>query len=188
MTISDKNMNYKIIDKQTYTGVECSGIFRKVVNVPLLWRQELMWQHWKSFRKILVRSFILIFCIYSQRYLIPERITEWGIFGRPKKLICYDQINPAQYIFHEDTETCTPVYTVYNVDYHVFYKDCAEDIRKAKETREYLLDMANHPNWFDASYISWLSYDSLNIELPDGHLFLHRLSTGEGIMKKTDSF
>ena len=29
----------------------------------------------------------------------------------------------------------------------------------------------NHPNWFDASYISWLSYDSLNIELPDGHLF-----------------
>ena len=33
------------------------------------------------------------------------------------------------------------------------------------------LVIANHPNWFDASYISWLSYDSLNIELPDGHLF-----------------
>ena len=32
-------------------------------------------------------------------------------------------------------------------------------------------DMENHPNWFDASYISWLSYDSMNIELPDGHLF-----------------
>ena len=28
----------------------------------------------------------------------------------------------------------------------------------------------NHPNWFDASYISWLSYDSLNVELPDGYL------------------
>ena len=26
-------------------------------------------------------------------------------------------------------------------------------------------------NWFDASYISWLSYDSLNIELPDGYLY-----------------
>ena len=25
--------------------------------------------------------------------------------------------------------------------------------------------------WFDASYISWLSYDSLNIELPDGYLY-----------------
>lgn len=30
--------------------------------------------------------------------------------------------------------------------------------------------MVNHPNWFDTSYISWLSYDSLNIELPDGYL------------------
>ncbi len=27
-------------------------------------------------------------------------------------------------------------------------------------------------NWFDASYISWLSYDSLNIELPDANMFL----------------
>ena len=34
-----------------------------------------------------------------------------------------------------------------------------------------MLDAANHPNWFDASYISWLSYDSLNLELPDGNLY-----------------
>ena len=32
-------------------------------------------------------------------------------------------------------------------------------------------DAAGHPNWFDASFIPWLSYDSMNIELPDGHLF-----------------
>ena len=44
-------------------------------------------------------------------------------------------------------------------------------MEKAKTTREYGLDPANHPNWFDASYISWLSYDSLNIELPDGFLY-----------------
>ena len=31
--------------------------------------------------------------------------------------------------------------------------------------------MQNHPNRFDAPYISWLSYDSLYIELPDGFLF-----------------
>ena len=42
---------------------------------------------------------------------------------------------------------------------------------KAKKTREYGLDMENHPNWFDASCIPWLSYDSLHIELPDGYLF-----------------
>ena len=52
-----------------------------------------------------------------------------------------------------------------------FYASALRDVEEAKKTREYGLDMANHPNWFDASFISWLSYDSLNIELPDGHLY-----------------
>jgi chloramphenicol O-acetyltransferase type A len=51
-----------------------------------------------------------------------------------------------------------------------FYRNAIKDVEDAKKTREYGLDMMNHPNWFDASYISWLSYDSLNIELPDGYL------------------
>ena len=88
-----------------------------------------------------------------------------------EELICYDVINPIQYVFHEDTETCTPVYSSYNEDYQVFYSDALKDIEKAKESREYGLDSANHPNWFDASYISWISYDSLNVELPDGFLY-----------------
>ena len=87
------------------------------------------------------------------------------------ELICYDVINPTQYVFHDDTETCTPVYSKYYADYDKFYAAALQDIEKAKQTREYGLDMANHPNWFDASFIPWISYDSLNIELPDGHLF-----------------
>ena len=55
--------------------------------------------------------------------------------------------------------------------YEKFYASALRDVEEAKKTREYGLDMANHPNWFDASFISWLSYDSLNIELPDGHLY-----------------
>lgn len=94
-----------------------------------------------------------------------------GYLWQTDELICYDVINPTQYVFHEDTETCTPVYTEYNENYEKFY-DCAlRDIEDAKKTREYMLDMANHPNWFDASYISWLSYDSLNLELDNCHMF-----------------
>ena len=63
------------------------------------------------------------------------------------------------------------VHTTYYEDYEVFYWNAVNDVENAKRTREYRLDMMNHPNWFDASYISWLSYDSLNVELPDG--FLH---------------
>jgi chloramphenicol O-acetyltransferase type A len=63
------------------------------------------------------------------------------------------------------------VYTTYCEDYDTFYANALKDLEAAKKTREYGLDMANHPNWFDASYISWLSYDSMNLELPDGFLF-----------------
>jgi chloramphenicol O-acetyltransferase type A len=87
------------------------------------------------------------------------------------ELVCYDVINPTQYVFHEDTETCTPVYTLYNENYEEFYRAALADLERAKQTREYTLDPANHPNWFDASYIPWLSYDSLHIELPDGYLY-----------------
>ena len=94
-----------------------------------------------------------------------------GYLWQTQELICYDTINPTQYVFHEDTETCTPVYTTYYSDYETFYKNALADVEMAKKTREYMLDMENHPNWFDASYISWLSYDSFNVELPDGYLF-----------------
>ena len=87
------------------------------------------------------------------------------------ELICFDQINPTQYVFHEETETCTPVYTTYYEDYKKFYECALRDLEEAKKDAAYKLDPEGHPNWFDASYISWLSYDSMNIELPDGYLY-----------------
>ena len=71
------------------------------------------------------------------------------------------------------TETFTIVYTTYDPDYHTFYQRALQDMEKAKETREYGLDAANHPNWFDASCIPWISFDSLTIELPDGYLYFN---------------
>ena len=94
-----------------------------------------------------------------------------GYLWQSDELICYDVINPTQYVFHEDTETFTLVYTKYNENYEIFYNNTLNDVEEAKETREYMLDMVNHPNWFDASFIPWLSYDALNIELPDGNLY-----------------
>ncbi len=69
------------------------------------------------------------------------------------ELFCFDKINPIQYVFHEDTETCTIVYTSYDEDYEAFYEGAAKDVEKAKQTREYGLDSENHPNWFDASVV-----------------------------------
>ena len=105
-----------------------------------------------------------------------------GYLWQTEELVCYDVINPTQYVFHDDTETFTLVYTEYYADYAVFYSNALQDVEQAKKTRDYGLDLEHHPNWFDASCIPWLSYDSLHVELPDGYLFFARNIIRTGLM------
>ena len=164
-------MNYKNVDKETYyrKGVfkhftqdcKCSTSITARIDVT-----ELV-----KYSKMTNTKFYINFLYILSRALNSRDDYKMAYLWQSEELICYDVINPIQYVFHEDTETCTLVYTTYYEDYKVFYKKAIKDIEDAKETREYLLDAENHPNWFDASYISWLSYDSLNIELPDGYLY-----------------
>ena len=96
-------------------------------------------------------------------------------------------------MFHEDTETCTTVHSEYCEDYRRFYQNALSDLEEAKKNPDYSYDGEKYPNWFDASYISWLSYDSLNIELPDGYLYFppivnwgrYRKENGQWIMPLT---
>ena len=164
-------MSYKIINKETYyrKGVfrhfsedcKCSTSMTARIDVTKLVR----------YSKELKTKFYINFLYILSKVLNSRDDYKMGYLYQTNELICYDVINPTQYIFHEDTETCTPVYTEYDENYEKFYDNASKDIERAKNTRDYMLDMANHPNWFDASYIPWLSYDSLNIELPDGYLF-----------------
>lgn len=164
-------MNYRVIDKDTYyrKGVfrhfsedcKCSTSITARVDVT-----ELVHHSRATGTKFYINFLYLLSKVMNSR-----DDYKMGYHWQTEELICYDVIHPTQYVFHEDTETCTPVYTEYCEEYEQFYQNALQDIEHAKKTREYGLDMVNHPNWFDASYISWLSYDSLNIELPDGHLF-----------------
>ena len=164
-------MNYKVIDPEQYyrRGVyrhftedcKCSTSMTARVDVTRLQEQS----------KKTGTKFYINFLYILSKTLNSRDDYRMGYLWQTNQLICYDRINPTQYVFHEDTETCSPVYTEYQPDYPAFYRAALSDLEKAKQSREYGLDSANHPNWFDASYISWLSYDALNIELPDGYLF-----------------
>ena len=164
-------MNYRVIDKEKYyrKGVfrhfsedcKCSTSVTARIDVTALW----------AYSKKTDTKFYINFLYLLAKVLNSRDDYKMGYLWQTETLICYDKINPTQYIFHEDTETCTPVYTEYFEDYRTFYEACKKDIETAKESRTYGLDTEHHPNWFDASYISWISYDSLNIELPDGYLF-----------------
>lgn len=164
-------MNYKVVDMEKYyrRGVyrhftedcKCSTSITSKIDV-----SKLIEYSKKTNTKFYINFLYILAKVlnsredYRMQYLYDKR-----------QLIVFDKINPAHYIFHEDTETCTVVYTEYFEEYEKFYSYCAAEIEKAKQTRSYGLDPENHPNYFDASYISWLSYESLNVELPDGYLY-----------------
>ena len=164
-------MNYKVIDKDSYyrKGVfrhfsedcKCSTSMTARIDVTALAEHS----------RRTGTKFYLNFLYLLAKVLNSREDYRMGYLWQTEELICYDVIHPTQYVFHEDTETCTPVYTEYDPDYERFYAGALRDLERARQTRDYALDAAHHPNWFDASYISWLSYDSLNVELPDGYLY-----------------
>ncbi len=164
-------MNYTIVDKEKYyrKGVyrhfsedcKCSVSITARIDVTELYRKS------KATDTKFYLNFLYILC----KVLNSREDYRMGYLWQTDTLVCYDKINPVQYVFHDDTETCSIAYSEYYEDYKTFYNKALEDLEKAKQTHKYGLDSANHPNWFDASYISWLSYDSLNIELPDGYLY-----------------
>lgn len=163
-------MDYRVIDKESYYR---KGVFRHFTedckcSTSVTARIDVT--DLVSYSKKTDTKFYINFLYILSKVLNSREDYRMGYLWETDELICYDKINPIQYVFHEDTETCTPVYTEYFEDYDTFYIKALADVEEAKATREYMLDMAGHPNWFDASYISWLSYDSLNIELPDGYL------------------
>ena len=165
-------MDYKVIDQEQYYR---KGVFRHFsedckCSVSMTARVDVT--DLAAWSKQTRSKFYINFLYILSKVLNSRDDYKMAWLWETRELICYDQINPTQYVFHEDTETCTPVYTVYSEDYNAFYRNALADVEKAKHTREYGLDAANHPNWFDASYISWLSYDAMHIELPDGYLYL----------------
>ena len=164
-------MNYRTIDRESYyrKGVfrhfsedcKCSTSMTARIDVT-----DLVEYSQKTKTKFYINFLYILTKVMNSR-----EDYRMGYLWQTEELVCYDVINPTQYIFHDDTETFTLVYTEYYADYAVFYSNALQDVEQAKKTRDYGLDLEHHPNWFDASCIPWLSYDSLHVELPDGYLF-----------------
>ena len=164
-------MAYKVIDQNTYYRKDIFRHFSEDCKCSTSMTARMDVSALVRYSKKTGTRFYLNFLYLLSKFLNSRDDYKMGYLWQTKELICYDTVHPTQYVFHEDTETCSPVYSTYYADHDTFYKAALEDMERAKKTRVYGLDMENHPNWFDASYIPWLSYDSLNIELPDGHLF-----------------
>ena len=165
-------MNYKIINIENYYRKGVFRHFSKDCKCSTSMTARIDVTDLVTYSKKTGTKFYINFLYILSKVINSRDDYKMSYLWQTNELICYDVMNPTHYVFHEDTETCTPVYTEYNENYETFYSNIYKDIENAKKTREYKLDIENHPNWFDASYIPWISYDSLNVELPDGYLFL----------------
>lgn len=126
-------MNYKVIDKETYyrKGVfrhftedcTCSTSMTARIDVTDLVR----------YSKMTETKFYINFLYILSKVLNSREDYRMGYLREKDELICYDVINPIQYIFHKDTETFTLVYTEYDEDYEKFYAAALRDAEEAKK-------------------------------------------------------
>lgn len=165
-------MNYKVIDMEKYYRKDVYRHFTQDCKCSVSMTARIDVTSLVEASKRTGTKFYVNFLYILSKVLNSREDYRMAYLWQTDEVVCYDKINPTHYVFHEDTELCTPVYSEYDPDYRKFYEAVTKDIEEAKAKGGYNLDAANHPNWFDASYISWLSYDSLNVELPDGFVYL----------------
>ncbi len=66
------------------------------------------------YSKMTETKFYINFLYILSKVLNSREDYRMGYLRDKDELICYDVINPIQYIFHKDTETFTLVYTEYD--------------------------------------------------------------------------
>jgi chloramphenicol O-acetyltransferase type A len=166
-------MYYKIIDMNSYYRKDIFNHFSADCKCSFAVTARVDVTDLKEFSKSTGTSFYLNFLYVLSKTLNSREDYRFYWDYQTRQMRLYDRINPRQYVFHEDTETITVVYSEYYDDYKTFYNAAKADLEKGKSTREYGLDDAAHPNWFDASSLPWLSFDSMTVELPDGYLYFN---------------
>ena len=120
-------MNYKVIDRETYYRKDVFRHFSEDCKCSTSMTARIDVTDLVSYSKKTGTKFYLNFLYVLTKVLNSREDYRMGYLWQTDELICYDVINPAQYVFHEDTETCTPVYTEYNEDYEKFYAGALRD-------------------------------------------------------------
>lgn len=75
----------------------------------------------------------MIYCIAKT----ANGLKEFRMSFEDSRLGYYDIINPSYTIFNKDTKTFSSIYTEYNEDFHLFYKNCLEDMRNYGNSKSF---------------------------------------------------
>ena len=77
----------------------------------------------------------------------------------------WEYVSPVHNVFHEECETYTSVFTLWNEDYHKFYSYAEEDIAHGRMMKA---DSVPAPqNVFEASCVPWRHFTSVGVACDD---------------------
>lgn len=103
----------------------------------------------------------MIYCIAKT----ANSLKEFRMSFEDSKLGYYDIINPSYTLFNKDTKTFSSIYTEYNEDFHLFYKNCLEDMRNYSNSKSFFPKPANIKNLFHISSIPWVSFEGFCLNI-----------------------
>lgn len=113
------------------------------------------------------RSFYITF-LYAISYIVNARdefkMTAVLSNGEYHPAV-WDILNPVHNVFHEDTETCTTLFSLWNHDREAFHKNVREDMEHAKALSVRSIP-AMGQNTFEASCVPWRHFTSVGISYP----------------------
>ena len=107
-------MNYKVIDKETYYR---KGVFRHFTedckcSTSMTARLDVT--DLVAYSKKTNTKFYINFLYLLSKTLNSRDDYKMAYNWQTQELICFDVVNPTHYVFHEDTETITLVYSEYS--------------------------------------------------------------------------
>lgn len=126
-------MNYKKLDLNNYYREKVYRHFSRDCKCSISMTSRIDVTELYKYSKLTNTKFYINF-LYLLCKVLNSR-DDYKMFYDWKKdeVYVYEVINPTQYVFSSTTETCTPVYTVYNSDYKTFYQNALADIEEAKK-------------------------------------------------------
>lgn len=159
------NINFNNIDIKTWSRAETYKYFTEIVST-VIYSINVTIDITKLRNALKIKG-LKFFPAYL--YLITRAMKkhpEFLMAIQNNVLGYFDYRTPFYPVFHEDDKTITFLWTEYNDDFEVFYKNYISDIRKYGKIHGTMLPKGAPPsNNYIISCVPWFSFNSISMQL-----------------------
>ncbi|MEJ8323751.1 type A chloramphenicol O-acetyltransferase [Kosakonia sacchari] len=108
---------------------------------------------------------------------IVNKHTEFRMAIKDNELVIWNDIHPCYTIFHDETETCSSLWSHYDGNIHHFLDIYSEDVARYGNNLSYLPKEESRENVFFVSANPWVSFTGFNINIANMQNFFAPMFT-----------